>query len=92
MSQENGRPIYSGLFLPVWWDVRIQPPPNPAYEEDDQQALLQVPSVVPRPQPADSRTSHVSDRWCRSVEDAGPVTEADDSDSVGLMQITDTFP
>ena len=90
MSQENGRPIYSGLFLPVWWDVRIQPPPNPAYEEDDQQALLQVAPVLH--QPADSRISHVSDRWCRSVEDAGSIAETDDSDSVWMMQIADTSP
>ena len=45
MSQENGRPIYAGLFLPIWWDVRIQPPPNPAYEEDDQQVLMQIASA-----------------------------------------------
>ena len=46
MSQENGRPIYAGLFLPIWWDVRIQPSPNPAYEEDDQQALMQMASAT----------------------------------------------
>ena len=106
MSQENGRPIYSGLFLPVWWDARIRPPPNPAYEEDDQQVLLQVASKsddvnettegkndrnsTAVSQPADSQTSHVLDRWCRSVEDAGSTIETDNSDSVWLMQITDT--
>ena len=105
MSQENGRPIYSGLFLPIWWDARIRPPPNPAYEEDDQQVLLQRASTsddinktaedksrcnsTSDSQPAGSQISHVFDRWCSSVEEAGPIMETDNSDFTWMMQITD---
>ena len=105
MSQENGRPIYPGLFLPVWWDARVRPPPNPAYEEDDQAALLQVkPDLedtneshesinegsIPVSRPAESQTSHVSDRWCKSAEDAGSTMETGNSDHTWMMQISDS--
>ena len=38
----GGRHIADGLFLPIWWDLRLRPQPVPAYEQDDQQALIQV--------------------------------------------------
>ena len=101
MSQENGRPIYSGLFLPIWWDTRIRPPPDPAYEHDDQQAPMQMASAPVDfndtgedrngdvSQSAESPISHVFDRWCRSEEDAEQIKDIDNSDATWLMQITD---
>ena len=98
MSSENGRPIYSGLFLPIWWDARIQPPPNPAYEQDDQQVLIQTTltpttsvrqSAVISP-PTASPTSHVFDRWCRLEERTGQIRDTQSSDDIWMMQITDS--
>lgn len=42
LSHNDARPIFAGLFLPIWWDARLQPPPVPAYEDDDQPALMQM--------------------------------------------------
>ena len=41
----QNRPATPGLFLPLWWDQRLQVPQGDAYEEDDQQALLQGPQI-----------------------------------------------
>ena len=40
----QNRPATAGLFLPLWWDRRLQVPQGDAYEEDDQQVLLQTSS------------------------------------------------
>ena len=44
LGMGQNRPATAGLFLPLWWDRRLQVPQGDAYEEDDQLALLQTSS------------------------------------------------
>ena len=44
LEMGQNRQATAGLFLPLWWDRRLQVPQGDAYEEDDQHALLQTPS------------------------------------------------
>ena len=44
LEMGQNRQATAGLFLPLWWDRRLQIPQGDAYEEDDQHALLQTSS------------------------------------------------
>jgi len=54
LQQDQGRPIFPGLFLPIWWDLRLQQQQGPAYTRDDRPdngedtALLQRHSFTTR--------------------------------------------
>lgn len=36
LQRDQGRPVLPGLFLPIWWDLRLQQPQGPVYGRDDQ--------------------------------------------------------
>ena len=36
LQQDQGRPVFPGLFLPIWWDLRLQQQHGPAYAHDEQ--------------------------------------------------------
>ena len=52
LQQDQGRPVFPGLFLPVWWDLRLQQQQGPAYgheerpDDGDDIALLQRHFIV----------------------------------------------
>lgn len=35
LQQDQGRPVFPGLFLPIWWDLRLQQQQGPAYARDE---------------------------------------------------------
>ena len=52
LQQDQGRPVFPGLFLPIWWDLRLQQQQGPAYgheerpDDGDDIALLQRHFIV----------------------------------------------
>ena len=38
LQSNQGRPVFPGLFLPIWWDLRLRPHPGVAYPQEDQPA------------------------------------------------------
>ena len=52
LQQDQGRPVFPGLFLPAWWDLRLQQQQGPAYgheerpDDGDDVALLQRHFIV----------------------------------------------
>ena len=54
LQRDQGRPVFPGLFLPIWWDLRLQQPQGPVYGRDDQidndddTAFLQYPLYMGR--------------------------------------------
>ena len=69
LQQGQSRVIRDGIFIPIWWDLRIRPTAEAAYEEDTS-SLMQS-ALHPVPQPSDflNQRSHVLDRWCTFGDD-----------------------
>ena len=87
LSHNDARPIFAGLFLPIWWDARLQPPPVPAYEDDDQPALMQM--VAP---PVNSCTASADgDVWTGEHGEEASPTHADDETTSFMQQGTPTL-
>ena len=64
LQQGQSRVIHDGIFIPIWWDLRIRPTAEAAYEEDTSSLLQSAPHPVPQPSDFLNQRSHVLDRWC----------------------------
>ena len=46
MQPGQSRPIHDGIYIPIWWDHRLQPTAEAAYEEDTNSLFQSTPHTV----------------------------------------------
>ena len=73
LQRDQGRPVFSGLFLPIWWDLRLQQQQGPAYAHDER--------------PEGGEDTALLQRQLSSAFDERSIQEEDEAvDSIQLMQ------
>ena len=90
LQQGQTRPIHDGLFIPIWWDLRIRPLAEVAYEEDTSSFFQTALNPHPLQPVLRNQESHVFDRWC-TFEDVGGAGKGVSLDA-DFIQVIDWTP